>query len=80
MPGSGDGDAFEDAVDDPVAGQLLRLCLVGDDDAVPQHVAGDRLDVVRRYVVAAFDVGVRFRRLRQVDRRAGRRAELNELP
>ena len=46
---------------------------------MPQHVGADGLDVLRRDVAAAADEGVRPRRLRQVERRPGRGAVLDEI-
>src|SRR5512145_2178066 len=43
---SGDFDRIQDPLDDRLGGDVLRLGLVGEQDAVPQDVEGDRLDVL----------------------------------
>ena len=43
-----------------------------------QHVHADGLHVLRRHIAAALEERIRFRRNRQIDRRARRRAVLDE--
>src|SRR5512132_3887168 len=57
---SGDRDPVEDAADDLVGVDLLRLRLVGHDDTVAEHVGADRLDVLRRHVAAPVEKRVRL--------------------
>ncbi len=61
-----------------VGGHVLGLGLVRHDDAMPQHVGADALDVLRRHVAPAFDERVRLRCERQKERRPRRRAVLDE--
>src|SRR6266568_7964785 len=64
----------EDATDDDLGCDLLRLRLVGDDEPVPHDVHCDGLDVVGKDVVPAVKERVCPRRERDVDRGAGRDA------
>src|SRR5262249_47508750 len=73
-----DGHALEDALHHLVGVDLLGLGLVGDDDAVAQHVGTDRLHVLRRDVAAALEEGVRLGGEGEVERRARRGAVLDE--
>ncbi len=56
--GSGNLDVVEDSLQHRFRIQLLGLRLVGEDDAVAQHVEGDRLHVLRGHVAAAAQEGV----------------------
>ena len=60
-------DALEDALDDLLGRHLLGLGLVGERDAVAQHVGADRLDVLGRDVAAVAQEGVGPRRQGQGD-------------
>src|SRR5207302_518795 len=62
----------EDATDDDLGCDLLRLSLVGDDEPVAHDIEGDRLDVIRQNVVATVEERVRARCERDVDRRPRR--------
>src|SRR5688500_3024674 len=70
--GSGDVDAVEDAVDEVVRRELLRLRLVGGDDAVAKDIVGERLHVVGHGVGAAFQERLCSRCLRKRDAGARR--------
>ena len=63
-------DVLEQLAHDRLGGDLLGLGLVGEDDAVAQHVGADRLDVLGRDVAAVAQERVRARRQVQGDRRA----------
>src|SRR5690349_22473914 len=75
---SGHRYAVEDAAYDLVGVDLLRLRLVGDDDAVAQHVRPDRLHVLRRHVAAPLQERMRLGGERQVERGARRGAVLDQ--
>src|SRR5215470_14800249 len=77
-PSSGDRDPVEDAADDLVRVDLLRLRLVAHDDAVAEHVGADRLHVLRGHVAAPVQERVRLGGERQRERRARRGAVLDE--
>jgi len=66
------GYVVEDATDDDLGCDLLRLSLVGDDEPVAHDIEGDRLDVIRQNVVATVEERVRARCERDVDRRPRR--------
>src|SRR5688572_5632659 len=55
---SGDIDGVEDLLDDVVAGEVLGLGLVGDEEAVTEDVRADGLHVLGRHVGAPFQEGV----------------------
>src|SRR5690606_20048211 len=76
--GSRDVHGFEDAGDEVVRGDLLRLGLVAGDDAVAQDVRADGLHVFRQDVAPAAQVGVGAGAGRKIDRRPRRGAVLNE--
>src|SRR5437762_3362646 len=57
---------------------LLRLGLVGDDDAMAEYVGTDRLDVLRRHVATSLQERVRLGSERQVEGRARRGAVFDE--
>src|SRR5205823_2924521 len=75
----------EDATDDDLGCDLLRLSLVGHDEPVPHDIQRDRLDVVGKDVIPAIEERVRSRRERDVDGGARRdavgdqRLEIGEL-
>src|SRR5262245_36782113 len=73
-----DGHAVDDALSLVVDIDLLGLGLVVDDDAGAQHVATDRLHVLRRDVAAALEEGVGLDGDGEVGRRARRGAVLAE--
>src|SRR5262249_22073597 len=68
----------EDALHYDARRDLLRLRLVTDRDAVPQHVRGDRLDVLRRDVRPSVEKRLAASRPRQEDRRPRAGAKLDE--
>src|SRR5437762_13692791 len=70
----GDRYVVEDATDDHLGCDLLRLRLVRDDEPVPHDVQRDRLDVVGKDVVPAVKERVCSRRERDIDRGSGRDA------
>ena len=69
-----------DLVDDLVAGDALRLGLVGEEDAVAEDVVHDLLHVLRRRVCAAVQKRVAARGEVEREGRARARAVLDELP
>src|SRR5262252_644966 len=73
-----DGHALEDALHDLVGVDLLGLGLVGDDDAVAQHVGTDRLHVLWGDVATPLEEGMRLGSEGQVERRARGGAVLDE--
>src|SRR3989449_8005810 len=82
---SGDRDVVENASDDDLRGDLLRLRLVRHDQPMAHDIERHRLDVLGKNVIASVQESVRSRGERDVDRRAGRdavrdqRAEVREL-
>ena len=73
---SGHLDPVEDAGDDGLGGDLLRLGLVGEGDAVPEDVVGHGLHVLGGHVGLAAQEGVGPRGQGQVERRVLREADL----
>src|SRR5690606_33845649 len=66
--GSWNVDGSEDAVYDILRGDLFGL--EARDDAMPQHVVTDRLDVFGQNICTAAQVRVRARCRGEIDRRA----------
>ena len=56
--GSWHFDAVENLLHDVLGRDVFRLCLIGNDDAVAQHVHADGLDIFRRHIAPAPDKGV----------------------
>src|SRR5580765_5748745 len=75
---SRDFDRGQDALDHVIGGQLLRLGLVGQDDAVPEHVRRQLLDVLRDDEAAALQERHGPDRGREVDRSARRGPEADQ--
>ncbi len=73
------GQFIKDFLDDRFAGFFLGLGLVGDGDAMAQHVHADAFHVLRRHVATAFQERISLGRQRQRDGRARRRAKLDEI-
>src|SRR6185295_13238741 len=71
----GDLHPFQHAVHHVLGGDVLRLGLVGEQDAVAQDVVGDLLHVLRHDVAAAAQEREGARRLGEGQRGAGRGAE-----
>src|SRR5262249_19631175 len=77
--GSGDLDLVQDPLRHFLGRDLLGLRLVGDQDAVPQHVQRDGLDVLGRDVAAPAQERVGPRGLRQ-GQRGPRRGAVGDQP
>src|SRR4051794_13652909 len=71
-------NVLQDLRDDVIGRLALRLGLVAGEDAVAEHVDRDRLHVVGRAVAAAGEHGLRLGDLDQRDRRAHRRAVVDQ--
>src|SRR5262245_44487355 len=70
---------LEHAVDQVLAGDVLRLGLVAEQDAVAQHVVGDLLHVLGDDVAAAVQERDGAGGLGEGERRARRRAERDQV-
>ena len=72
-----DRDLGEDLAHDPVGVDLAQRGLALDDEAVPEDGDGELLDVVGDHEVATVERGQRLPGPIQVDRAAGRRAQVH---
>ena len=75
--GSRHGQRVENLLDDVLRGDVFRLGLVADRDAMAQHVGREFLHVLRRDVAAAVEERRGARGQRQIDRGARRGAVLD---
>src|SRR5882672_2231163 len=73
--GSGHFDRVQDPQDDLLRRDVLGLGLVGEQDAMPEHVEGDRLHVLRGRVPSPLHEGVGLGGQGEVDGGPGRGAE-----